>query len=70
MDGGPSGPGDQIVCDPSREGLSLHKSLCACANRLTMFDRSSVGAKMGLGRDFAVLGICITDCLVFGSGQY
>jgi hypothetical protein len=35
----------------TREGLSLHKSMCACVDRLTMCVGPSAGAKMGLGRD-------------------
>jgi hypothetical protein len=35
-----------------------------------MFDGPSIGAKMGLGRDCAVLVICIADCLVIEPEQY
>jgi hypothetical protein len=50
----------------NREGLRLHRSLCACADRLAVVGGLSVGAKMGLGMDCVFVGICIADCLVFG----
>jgi hypothetical protein len=35
----------------TREGISLHKSLCACAHRPAMCGEPFVCGKMGLGRD-------------------
>jgi hypothetical protein len=54
----------------TREGLSLHKSLCVCADRPAKDGRPSAGAKMGLSRDCVVLVDCTTDCPGFQPGQY
>jgi hypothetical protein len=53
----------------TREGLSLHKSLCVCADRTTMCIGQSIGAKMGLGRDYVFLGVSIMECPVFEPRQ-
>jgi hypothetical protein len=53
----------------NREGLSLHKSMCACVDHPSMCGGPSIGAKMGLGRDCVFWGVCIADCLVFELGQ-
>jgi hypothetical protein len=53
----------------TRDGLCLDKSMCACPDRPTMCGGPSAGAKMGLGRDYVFLDICIADCPVFEHGQ-
>jgi hypothetical protein len=54
----------------TREGLNLHKFLCACADRPAGVDGLSIGAKIGLGRNNVFLFQCITDCSGFEPGQY
>jgi hypothetical protein len=49
----------------TREGLRLHKSLCAYADRLTMCGGPLADDKMGLGRNYVFWGVCIVDYLVF-----
>jgi hypothetical protein len=61
-----------LYCGPSavvtREGLSLHKSLCACADCPAGVGRPSVGTKIDLGRDYVFLVECTMDCSGFGPG--
>jgi hypothetical protein len=44
---------------------SLHKSLCACADRPTGVGGQSAGAKMELRMNFVFFEDCTTDCLRF-----
>jgi hypothetical protein len=54
----------------TREGLSLHRFLCACADHPSRVGRPSAGAKIGLGRDCVFLVECIIDRLGFEPRQY
>ena len=54
----------------TREGLSLHMSLCACADCLVEVGGPSAGAKMDLGRNCVFLGVYIAYYLVFEPEQY
>jgi hypothetical protein len=54
----------------TRDASDLHKSLCACADYPARGRGPSVGAKMELGRDYIVFGVCTTDCPSVWLGQY
>jgi hypothetical protein len=58
-----AGPWGRTVRGPNKGSASLHKSLRACADRLTGVDGPSTGAKMELGRDYVFLDGCTMDCL-------
>jgi hypothetical protein len=54
----------------TREGLWLHKSMCACADHPTWVGRPFASAKTDLGRGCVFLVECTTDCPRFEPGQY
>jgi hypothetical protein len=54
----------------TREGLKLHKSLCACADRSTGVGGPSTGAKTDLDRDCVFLVECTTNYPMFEPGQH
>jgi hypothetical protein len=62
--------GSSIVL--TREGLSLHMSMCACADRPTGVGvgEPSAGAKIDLGKDYVFLVEYTMDCLGFEPGEY
>jgi hypothetical protein len=52
----------------TREGPSLHMSLCACADRPAKVGGPFVGAKTDLSKDCVFLVRCTTDCPGFEPG--
>jgi hypothetical protein len=66
----PSGLGVGPSAVQTREGLNLHKSMYACADRPTSVGGPSACAKTVLGRNCVFLVECTTDCPGFEPRQY